>query len=136
MFYTILVYKKSNVRHQIYPCTKKEVPKTKFWIIYIRVTQDRKSKYFSTGETLSEDLWNKNQKEIRNIKTKITDEERDTINIVINQHLCDVKKHYSEISNSEVKPKEFGNKKSFITILLSEIDDIEKNVRIGTSKKY
>ena len=120
------------------PVLKKRNIDDKFGIINIRVTENRKSTYYPTDEKLHEDLWNTKQKEVRNNKNKISEVERNRLMSVIDKYLHDIKKvHVKKSGTEQTTSKPTTNEQLyFLKYLLFEINDLEKNSKIGTSKKY
>ena len=119
------------------PCLKKKFTRDNYGILNIRVTKERKSTYYpvTSGETLSVDLWNKKQKEIRNNKSKITDEERDRLTGLIEKKINELKTIF-KTNPKEIEDIKLNDKKSYLKFLLDEVNHLETNRKIGTSKRY
>lgn len=109
------------------PCLKKKYSTDKDGIINIRVTEDRKSKYFSTKVSINEDFWNSKRCEV---KSKYKDSE--TINLDIKDKIAELKKVYSQTDS--VNDVKTNDKNSFLVYFRSYINLLITRKNIGTSK--
>lgn len=109
------------------PCLKKKYSTDKEGIVNIRVTENRKSKYFSTKVSINEDFWNSKRCEV---KSKHKDSE--TINSDIKNKIEELKKVYSQTDS--VNDVKTNDKNSFLVYFRSYINLLITRKKIGTSK--
>jgi len=89
------------------PCLKKKFSKNKEGIINIRVTENRKSKYFSIQETINEDYWNHKRCEV-----KAKHPQSEMINIRINQKIEELKKVF--LRTESIQELKLNDRHSFL----------------------
>ncbi|MBK7764099.1 MAG: site-specific integrase [Bacteroidetes bacterium] len=111
------------------PYLKKKEKKDNSGIINIRVTKDRKSKYFSLKETIEEKYWNKQRCEVK--KTFIN---ADSLNKRIDEKINELKSIYGLSEDIQILKKNERN--SFINFFNSQIEFLRSRKKIGTSKSY
>ncbi len=111
------------------PCFKKKYSTDKEGILNIRITENRKSTYFSLQEKIKHTAWDK-----RKGKLKETYEEFDRLSKLINDKIAELKVQHGVSQSVEIVKEQ--NKGSYMKYLLDEIDYLEKVKRIGTSKRY
>ncbi len=121
---------KSNkqMRHNITftPYLKKKYSADKEGIINIRITENRKSKYFSTKEILKERDWNSNKNEVRN---SCKDYER--LTKIIEDKIDELKQLYNQTNDI----KEVKDKTSVLQFYDDEVNLLFQQKKFGTSKK-
>lgn len=109
------------------PCLKKKFSKNKEGIINIRVTENRKSKYFSIQETINEDYWNHKRCEV-----KSKHPQSEMINIRINQKIEELKKVF--LRTESIQELKLNDRHSFLVFFRNQINHLISRKKIGTSK--
>lgn len=109
------------------PCLKKKFSKNKEGIINIRVTENRKSKYFSIQETINEDYWNHKRCEV-----KAKHPQSEMINIRINQKIEELKKVF--LRTESIQELKLNDRHSFLVFFRNQINHLISRKKIGTSK--
>ena len=112
----------------ITPYLKKKFSEDKEGIINIRITENRKSKYFSLKEKLKEKDWNPKKNEVRN---SCKDYER--LTNIIKEKIDELKIVYQQV-NSVEKVKE-NDVYSVLDFYKNEVDLLFQQKKFGTSKK-
>ena len=108
------------------PYLKKKFSENKEGIINIRITENRKSKYFSTKEILKERDWNSNKNEVR-----ASCKDYDRLMKIINEKIEELKQLYEQVNDI----KEVKDKASVIQFYEDEIILLFQQKKFGTSKK-
>ena len=105
--------------------------------INVRMTKDRKSRYFSIGIKLHEDLWNEKNNTIDTMlrvnRRSMTEDQRENIINKYTEKETELKSLFREQENVEIIPK---NDLSFLYHLEKFIKQLEERKQIGTSKRY
>lgn len=109
------------------PCLKKKYADYKEGIINIRVTENRKSKYFSLQETILEEHWNYKRCEVKSRHPLA-----EMINGKIAHKIDELKKLYNQ-SESIIELK-LNEKNSFLVFYRNYIKNLVDRRKIGTSK--
>ena len=110
------------------PYLKKKFSEDKEGIINIRITENRKSKYFSLKEKLKEKDWNPKKNEVRN---SCKDYER--LTSIIQDKIDELKLIHQQV-NSVEKVKD-NDMLSVLVFYKNEVDLLFQQKKFGTSKK-
>jgi integrase len=111
------------------PYLKKKFSGDKEGIINIRITENRKSKYFSIKEKLKEKDWNPKKNEVRN-----SCKDYDRLTIIIKEKIEELKLIHQQVSTVE-KVKDKENLFSVLVFYKNEVDLLLQQRKFGTSKK-
>ena len=111
------------------PYLKKKYAEDKEGIINIRVTKNRKSKYYSTKIVLKEKYWNINKNEVRS-----NFPECEYLNGKINEMICDLKVLHDQMSTNDILPDIKKVNSSVVKFYQDQIDLLVQFKKIGTSK--
>lgn len=109
------------------PCLKKKFSKNKEGIINIRVTENRKSKYFSIQETINEDFWNHKRCEV-----KSKHPQSEMLNFRIIQKIEELKKVF--LRTESIQELKLNDRHSFLVFFRNQINHLISRKKIGTSK--
>jgi len=109
------------------PCLRKKYSNDKDGIINIRVTENRKSKYFSLKININENDWNYKKCEI-----KEKHKESNSIKREIENEIVKLKKVYLQTDSIDVM--KVNNQNSFLVFFKSHINHLISRRQIGTSK--
>ena len=110
------------------PSFKKKYSTDKIGIINIRITENRKSKYYPLGESLKETYWNKKRCEVKD-----TFEDYERLNKLIKDKIEEYKiKHTSSIEI--IKLKDELKEGSFVRLFRNQLEHLETRKKIGTYK--
>ena len=109
------------------PCIKKKYADFKEGILNIRVTENRKSKYFSLQETILEEHWNYKRCEV-----KSRHPHAEMINGKIAFQIEELKKIYNQ--SESIQELKLNEKISFIIFFRNYINHLVSRKKIGTSK--
>jgi site-specific recombinase XerD len=111
------------------PVLKKKYSTDKEGIINIRITQDRRSKYFSLKETLKEQYWNKRRCEVKN-----TYEDYERLTRVISDKIQELK--YLHGQTEDLRSVKKNEKGSFLSFFETQVEFLLQRKRMGTYKSY
>jgi integrase len=110
------------------PYLKKKFSEDKEGIINIRITENRKSKYFSLKEKLKEKDWNPKKNEVRN-----SCKDYGRLTSIIQDKIDELKLIYQQV-NSVEKVKD-NDMLSVLVFYKNEVDLLFQQRKFGTSKK-
>lgn len=110
------------------PYLKKKYSTDKEGIINIRITENRKSKYFSLKLKIKEKDWNSNKNEVRN-----SCKEYELFSKIIKEKLEELKEIHKQVDSVD-KVKE-NDLSSVLSFYKNEVDLLFQQKKFGTSKK-
>lgn len=111
------------------PCLKKKYSSDKVGIINIRVTENRKSQYFSLKETIREQFWNKKRCEVKNNYEDVT-----RLTNLIEERIKELKSVYGV--SQDIKELKKNEKISLLTFFKNHLDFLINRNKVGTFKSY